>query len=625
MAAAARWCIGAAATNKSNSLAPSGSKAPGDAAPPASRGATPAQAWIAALAAVGAASRDPVATLPAIIAEAATRFGEAPALLSQRESFSFRTLADRLNRYALWALAQNIRPGEIVALLMPNRPEYFAIWLGITQIGGVVALLNTNLGERALAHCIAVAAARHIIVADELAGAYASALPYMAEAPIQWLHGAADLPGERIDEFVDALGGAPVPWPHASAARQDDRALCIYTSGTTGLPKAAHVSHRRIVAWSCWFAALGEFGPDDRMYNCLPMYHSVGGVVAIASALINGGSVFIAPRFSTRRFWRDVAHWDCTIFQYIGELCRYLVNAPDEPATGAHRLRLACGNGLGAGVWTAFQNRFSVPRILEFYAATESNFSLFNVEGKVGAIGRIPGFLRLRDSVALVCVGGDDNRPERGPDGFCIRCGVDQPGEAIGRIGEASDPMSRFEGYTDAEASEKKILRDVFKPGDAWMRSGDLMRIDAEGFYYFIDRLGDTFRWKGENVAAQEVADVLCACPGVAEAAVYGVSVPGAEGRAGMAWLSASGPLDLADLALRLTVLPTYARPLFIRIARALEVSATFKHRKSEMARQGYDPATIGDALYIYEKSESAYVVLDRARFAAIQSGVMIL
>ena len=615
MAAAARWCIGAAATSRSNSLGPTGSTASGGAA------RTAAQAWIRALSAVGAASRDPAATLPKIIAAAATRYGDAPALLSQRETLSFSALADRMNRYALWALAQGIRRGDVVALLMPNQPEYFAIWLGITSIGGVVALLNTNLNDRALAHGIEVAGARHIIVASELAPAWASALPHTAKMPAVWLYGAADLPGARIDEFVGTLDGARVEALDERAARQDDRALCIYTSGTTGLPKAAHVSHRRIVAWSTWFAALGEFGPDDRMYNCLPMYHSVGGVVAIASALIEGGSVFIAPRFSARRFWDDVAQWDCTTFQYIGELCRYLVNAPAQPAAPAHRLRLACGNGLGAGVWAAFQSRFGVPRILEFYAATESNFSLFNVEGEVGAIGRIPGFLRLRDPVALVRVGGRDNEPERGADGFCLRCAVNEPGEAIGRIGDASDPLSRFEGYTDAKASEQKILRNVFKPDDAWMRSGDLMRIDEQGYFFFLDRLGDTFRWKGENVATQEVGDVLCACPGVAEAAVYGVSVPGAEGRAGMAWLGASGPIDLAGLALGLKALPAYARPMFLRIAPSLELSATFKHRKSEMARQGYDPTAIADELYVYDRSADAYVVLDSAQFAAIQSG----
>ena len=601
-----------------------------------SRGqASPAQAWLKALGAVAEASRDPTRTLPAIIDECARRFGDAPALLSERESFSFRELAERMNRYASWALAQNIQPGEVVGLLMPNRPEYFAIWLGIARVGGVAALINTNLTGRALAHAIEIAGARTIIVAGELAGAYASAPPHLARPPALWLHGESDLAGERVDTLASGLEGGDFDARQIARqesrqeesrreSQQDDRALCIYTSGTTGLPKAANVSHRRIVAWSAWFAALGDLGPDDRMYNCLPMYHSVGGVVAIASALVNGGSAFIAEKFSTGRFWGEVARRDCTVFQYIGELCRYLVNAPDDPAAHRHKLRLACGNGMSGDVWTAFQRRFAVPRILEFYAATESNFSLFNVEGKVGAIGAIPGFMKLRDPVALIRVAGEANEPERGADGFCIRCAVDEPGEAIGRIGgDAGDPASRFEGYTSSADTQKKILRDVFKPGDAWMRSGDLMRLDSQGYFFFIDRLGDTFRWKGENVATQEVASLLCACPAIADAAVYGVHVPGAEGRAGMAWLAASASIDLFDLARRLSALPSYARPVFLRVAGAIDVTATFKHRKSEMARQGYDPAGISDALYVFDRQAGSYVALDGARFQTIQSGAM--
>ncbi len=585
---------------------------------------TPAQVWLKALGAVSAAGRDSARTLPAIMQECAKLYGESPALLSERESFSFRQLADRMNRYARWALAQNIQPGEVVAVLMPNRPEYFAIWLGITRIGGVVALLNTNLTDHALAHCIEVASARKIIVAGELAGAYTTALPHLARPPALWLHGESTLAGERIDGLVDELEGDDFDAMGTRLARQDDRALCIYTSGTTGLPKAANVSHRRVIAWSVWFAALGDFSPQDRMYNCLPMYHSVGGVVAVASALLNGGSVVIAEKFSASRFWGDVVRWDCTIFQYIGELCRYLVNAPDALAAPAHKLRLACGNGMSGDVWSAFQQRCAIPRILEFYAATESNFSLFNVEGKVGAIGRIPAFMRLRDPVALIRVSGDANEPKCGADGFCIRCGANEPGEAIGRIaGDASDPSSRFEGYTSATDTQNKILRNVFKTGDAWMRTGDLMRADSEGYFYFIDRLGDTFRWKGENVATQEVANLLCACPGVADAAVYGVSVPGAEGRAGMAWLGANGAIDFFDLSQRLSDLPAYARPVFLRIAGALDVTATFKHRKAEMARQGYDPSGVSDALYMYDRLAGAYVALDHARFQAIQKGAL--
>jgi fatty-acyl-CoA synthase len=575
--------------------------------------------------AVAKAGRDPARTLPAIIAELAARLADAPALLSERETFSFRALRDRMNRYSRWALAQNIRRGDVVGLLMPNRPEFLAIWLGVTRVGGVVALLNAHLTDNALAHCIEVASTRHIIVAGELASAYVSALPHLAEPPRLWLHGAGEIDGgARLDLTIDGLESVDFEPPDQCIAHQDDRALCIYTSGTTGMPKAANVSHRRIVAWSCWFAALGDFGAGDRMYNCLPMYHSVGGVVALASALVNGGSVVIAEKFSARRFWDDVVRWDCTIFQYIGELCRFLVNAPDQPAAHAHRLRLACGNGLSADVWPAFQQRFKLPRILEFYAATESNFSLFNVEGKIGAIGRIPSFLKLRDPVALVRISGEDNLPERDASGLCIRCNIDEPGEAIGRIArDSGDQSSRFEGYTNAVETEKKILRNVFKADDAWMRTGDLMRVDAQGFYYFIDRLGETFRWKGENVASQEVANILRACPGVADAAVYGVKVPGAEGRAGMAWLGARGSIDLADLTRRLDALPVYARPVFIRIGESLEVTATFKHKKAEMAGQGYDPAAIQDALYVYSRAEGAYVELDCERFAAIQSGLM--
>jgi fatty-acyl-CoA synthase len=623
MAAPPGLCTGAAVTNRPSSVTPVALTSPGDVfdAAPMRAGATPAQAWMRALDAVAKAAKDSTRTLPAIIGEAALRFGEAPALLSEDEEFSFRALAQRMNQYSRWAISRNIQPGDVVGLLMPNRPEYFAIWLGITQIGGVVALLNTNLAGGALAHCIDVASARGVIVARELAPAYASAAPHLRNAVEAWLHGEADLDAPRIDQQVETLDPRPFDRPDAL---QDDRALCIYTSGTTGLPKAANISHRRIVAWTCWFAALGDMGRDDRMYNCLPMYHSVGGIIAVASALMNGGSVFIARKFSAGRFWDDVARWDCTIFQYIGELCRYLVNAPGQPAMRAHRLRLACGNGMSADVWSAFQQRFAVPRILEFYAATESNFSLFNVEGKCGAVGKIPGFLKLRDPVALIRVCGGENVEERGADGFCIRCGVGEPGEAIGRIAvESGDLASRFEGYTDAAETEKKILRHVFKAGDAWMRTGDLMRFDEAGYYYFDDRLGDTFRWKGENVATQEVAAVLSVCPGVAEVAVYGVQVPGADGRAGMALLVARDSIDLADLARRLDALPVYAQPVFIRIARTLETTATFKHRKAQMVAEGYDPAAIQDPLYIYDRSAAAYVALDGARYAALRSGRM--
>jgi fatty-acyl-CoA synthase len=276
---------------------------------------------------------------------------------------------------------------------------------------------------------------------------------------------------------------------------------------------------------------------------------------------------------------------------------------------------------MNGDVWRAFEKRFAIARILEFYAATEGNFSLYNVEGRIGAIGKVPSFLMARNPVALVKFDFDSDQPLRGADGFCIRCAGNEAGEAIGRI--AGDLSARFEGYTDKADTEKKILRDVFAPGDAYMRSGDLMRVDEQGFYYFVDRIGDTFRWKGENVATLEVALALSACPGIAEAAVYGVAVPGAEGRAGMALIAAESALDLVEIARRMQALPDYARPVFLRVRRELEVTATFKHRKNDLAKEGFNPLGIADPLYVFDRAQGAYVPLDADRFAAIESGAI--
>jgi fatty-acyl-CoA synthase len=415
----------------------------------------------------------------------------------------------------------------------------------------------------------------------------------------------------------DAEGAAP------SLA---DRALYIYTSGTTGLPKAAVVSHSRLMQWSHWFAGLMDITPADRLYDCLPMYHSVGGVVATGATLVGGGAVIVRERFSASRFWQDVREERCTIFQYIGELCRYLVNAssaaPGEEIT--HGLRLACGNGLRAEVWKEFQSRFRIPDILEYYAATEGTFSLYNCEGRVGSIGRIPPFLSHRYPVALVLCDPSTGTPLRDEQGRCIRCQPGEPGEAIGRIAAAGNTAgARFEGYADPEATRRKVLRDVFEPGDAWYRTGDLMSRDKEGFYYFVDRIGDTFRWKGENVSTTEVAAALGSCRGVADVAVYGVSVPGTEGRTGMAALVVSPEFDLTAFRRELAEkLPDYARPLFLRIVPTLEVTGTFKLRKQELANEGYDPARVGDPLYFDVSRQCRYERLDADLHQRIVQGL---
>jgi len=388
---------------------------------PATRGArplSPAKAWLRALELTAGLANQPRRTLPTVIQELADRHGDAPALLSDRECFTYGAIAERMNRFARWALHHGIRRGDVVCLLMPNRPEYMAVWLGVTRAGGVVALLNTNLTGPSLAHTINVAGPKHVIVAEELVDQLTSALIDVANPPTVWVHGSERRGFERIDVALEALAGDPISDAECEAVSIDDRALYIYTSGTTGLPKAAIVSHGRIMQWTHWFAGLMDTAATDRMYNCLPMYHSVGGVVATGAVLVGGGSVVIAEKFSARQFWSDVVRWDCTLFQYIGELCRYLLHVAPQPEERNHRIRMCCGNGLRIDVWNEFKRRFDIPQILEFYAATEGNVSLVNVEGKPGAIGRIPPFLAHRFPAALVKYDVEADAPVRGADGF---------------------------------------------------------------------------------------------------------------------------------------------------------------------------------------------------------------
>jgi fatty-acyl-CoA synthase len=341
--------------------------------------------------------------------------------------------------------------------------------------------------------------------------------------------------------------------------------------------------------------------------------------------LVNGASVLLRKRFSTSCFWDDIVEFRCTLFQYIGELCRYLVNSPRHPKEAQHGLRLCCGNGLRPDVWEAFQHRFQIPQILEFYAATEANFSLYNCEGKPGAIGRIPPFLAHRFRVALVELDTETGDPVRNEEGFCIACPANRVGEAVSQLFD--DDLRRgshFEGYTDEVASERKILRSVFDKGDTWFRSGDLLRRDEQGYFYFVDRVGDTFRWKGENVSTTEIAETLLGCAGISEAVVYGVIVHGTEGRAGMAAIVVGPAFDLACLCRHLAEhLPDYARPLFVRIRRELETTATFKPKKDYLAREGYEPRGIADPVYFYDRQREAFMELDDVLYERIRTGAL--
>lgn len=589
----------------------------------AARAPSASKIWLKAIELTARIETLPGRLFADIVDDWARRQPDRVALATDQANLDYDGLSRRINRYARWARSIGVARGDTIGLIMPNGVDYVAAWLGISRVGGVVALINTKLVGQSLAHCVDVAKPSHIIVAHELTEILGSAAPHLKTEAEIWTHG--DARSERaIDVALAALDDGPLsPEEHGNVII-DDRALLIYTSGTTGLPKAASISHRRILNWGFWFAGLTGATPQDRLYDCLPLFHSVGGIVAPCSMLAAGGSVVIAEKFSTSNFWPDIVRYDCTMFQYIGELCRYLLKAPPSEYENRHRLRLVCGNGLRGDIWDDFRNRFAIPRILEFYAATEGNFSLFNVEGQPGAIGRIPPLLAHRFPASLVRLDPDSGAPLRNDEGFCIACARGEAGEAIGRIGKADEGGGRFEGYTDAGETEKKILRDVVAEGDAWFRTGDLMRLDDKGFFHFVDRIGDTFRWKGENVATSEVNDAVRDFTGVVDATTYGVGIPGADGRAGMSAIVVNEGFDITGLPAHLAQrLPAYARPVFVRISRELDATETFKQKKGELAREGFDPTATADPLFMFELKSGAYVALDSEAFAHIADGTI--
>ncbi len=535
-------------------------------------------------------------------------------------SLSYAALDAGANRVARWAHNAGVRRGDAVALLMENRPDYVICWLGLLKVGAVAALINTNLRGAALAHSIAIAEARHAVVGEKLAQAYLEALPQIDSRPTGWVAGGALQGMENLDAALASVctSAADRAWREGVTCK--DKAFYIYTSGTTGLPKASNFTHLRMLYMMHGFAGGLNAKARDRMYNVLPLYHSAGGVCALGPALLTGGSVIIKRKFSAHEFWDDVHRYEATLFQYIGELCRYLLNAPSAKFEHDHKIRAITGNGLRPEIWKNFQERFAIPKIVEFYGATEGNVSMLNYDGKIGAVGRVPSYMRAIMTTRIVKFDIEHETPMRGTDGFCIECAADEAGEVIGRISD--EPGKTFDGYTKQSDTQKKVLHDVFEKGDSWFRTGDLMRRDGQGYFYFVDRIGDTFRWKGENVATSEVSEALGVVAGVKEANVYGVTVPGMDGRAGMAALVSGPGFDVAKLADALAGnLPIYARPVFVRLLPEIEITGTFKQRKVDLVKDGFDPSMIRDPLYWLNHATGRYEPLTREKHAAILSG----
>uniref|UniRef100_A0AAQ6A3Y1 long-chain-fatty-acid--CoA ligase n=1 Tax=Amphiprion ocellaris TaxID=80972 RepID=A0AAQ6A3Y1_AMPOC len=513
-----------------------------------------------------------------------------------------------------------LKEGDAVALFMANEPSFVWIWLGLAKLGCPAALLNFNIRSKSLLHCFSCSEC--FTVFAELQGAVEEVLPTLREQGISvyLLSESCSVPG--INALLDKISQAsdqPMSRDLRANVHIRSTAIYIYTSGTTGLPKAAVVTHERVWASSFLQAACGVT-TEDIFYINLPLYHSAGFLIGLVGGIERGITIILRRKFSASQFWDDCRKHDVTVMQYIGETMRYLCNMPKKENEKNHKVRIAIGNGVRPDVWAEFLHRFGDIKVKELYAATEGNIGFINYTSKIGAVGRVNFVHKFFFPFTVIKFDIEKEEPVRNSAGLCIKAAVGETGLLVGKVTQRSP----FVGYAgNQQQTEKKRLRDVLKKGDLYFNSGDLLRIDSDNFVYFQDRVGDTFRWKGENVATSEVADILTMAYCVLEANVYGVKVEGHEGRIGMAavTLKEGQDFDCADAYKQVaTYLPTYARPRFIRIQPSLEMTGTFKMKKVKLVEEGFNPAQIKDPLYFLDPEKKTYVPMTEEIYRAIAS-----
>merc|ERR1711899_680247 len=424
--------------------------------------------------------------------------------------------------------------------------------------------------------------------------------------------------------ILDSVSASPVPMEIQNEIGFNDKLLYIYTSGTTGLPKAAVIKHSRYILASAGCTSVIGCRVDDIIYSPLPQYHSVAGMISLAGTMGFGISMVMRTKFSASSYWADVVKYKATTAQYIGEICRYLLNTKECPEEKQHRVRLMFGNGLRPQIWETFTQRFNIPNIAEFYGSTEGNSNIINYENRVGAVGFIPVIFPNTLPLGLIQVDKETGKEIRGDDGLCIRCKPGQEGEFVGKIVK-NHPVRDFHGYADKAATKKKIVTNVWSHGDMCFRSGDILVMDEFGWLYFKDRAGDTFRWRGENVSTTEVESTVSNMINLKDAVVYGVEVPGMEGKAGM--MSLHDPqeeIDLGQLAEGVKKqLPTFAWPLFVRLVKHLDITGTFKLRKFNLQKEGFDPSVISDKLFFLHPKTGTYEILNVELFNSIITGAI--
>ena len=550
-------------------------------------------------------------------------FGPNLAFIEDDTQLTYDDMESYANKVAAWASAEGCKAGDTVAIFVRNRAEYVPLWFGLSKVGVIPALLNFQLTGSALAHCINISEAKLLIVDHEMGEQYTNTASEI-KIDVKAFSAFGDVEG--LPSFDVAMAEFAPNRPAKSARsgiKAGDQCMKMFTSGTTGLPKAAKVTHVRAQNYMRGMGAGAKAGPKDRMMMVLPMYHATGGLVGMGAVISYGGALIVRPKFSATKFWDEAVKYDATMFTYVGELCRFLLTTPVHALERKHNIRWMVGNGLREEVWTGFVERFNIPHVIEFYGATEGNASLINLDGPAGAVGRVPNYLKFKFNLDIIRYDVDSNLNPRGSDGFCVLADDNEVGELIAEI-RNDDARFRFEGYQTKEATQKKILRDVFKKGDAWFRTGDLLRRDNLGYFYFVDRVGDTYRWRAENVATGEVAAALSKFEGITQANVYGVEVPGYDGRAGMGAIVSEGAPDMKALKAHIEAnLPHYAQPVFLRLSEESDTTSTFKFKKTNLVKAGFNPANISEPIYFSNPASGKYEKVTPEIFKKICSGAI--
>ena len=541
--------------------------------------------------------------------------GDHPCILFEDRRYTWKEVHQEVNRTARAFQAIGVKQGDVVGLLMDNRPEFLFAVTALNRLRAAGALINTNITGMALVHAIQIAKPFGILVGQEhqqkvehilseLDGLSNNDVFIQGEPGDQHASAFQSFDHRLENETSDDLPVVPKP-------DIDDLFGYIYTSGTTGLPKAAVVLNKRVLSPGAMIGrGILALKPNDVVYITTPLYHSVGMYLGWGSTLTTGACLALRRKFSATRFWDDVHRFGVTAFVYIGELCRYLLNQPEHPLEREHHIRIAGGNGLRPDIWERFQQRFQIPLIREYYGATEGNSMSINFTGRAGMIGRLQlGSTLLRCDV-------ETGEPYRNSEGYCEPSKVGETGLFVAKI-LAAIP---FDGYADKAESDKKILTDVFKKDDQYFNSGDLMVLHEDKWLSFADRVGDTFRWKGENVSTNEVAEILNGAPGVLETNVYGVEIPGADGRAGMASVHCGPEFSIETFShFARENLASYQCPIFVRLQDQMSITVTLKHQKVGYRREGYDPTRVSDPLYVLDGEK--YLRLTEEIFNQIQNG----